>query len=80
MIDGKWNRDAVSAKHGAGIAAIGDDDLFGSDDGDDGGGSDGVALRGLKFAATSGDGNAAAAAVADFLIHLRETLDHRLFP
>lgn len=72
MIDGERNRDAVAAEHGAGVAAVRNDDLIRSDDGDHGGGSDGVALRSLELAAAGGGAAGAvssAAAATDFLVH-----------
>lgn len=50
VINGERDSDAVSAKHSAGVAAVRDNDLLRSHDGDHGGGSNGVALRSLGVA------------------------------
>lgn len=55
MVGGEGNRDAVPAKYGTGIPAVGDDDLLRRDNGNDGGSSDGVALRSPEFATAIGD-------------------------
>lgn len=82
MIDGKRNGDAVPAEDSAGVATIRDDYLVGSDNGDDGGRADGVALWSLELAAAGVDAvaSSAAAPVADILIHFRKALEHRLLP
>ena len=79
MIGGERNSGASPAKNGAGVAAIGDDDLFRSDHRHDGGGSDGVALRSLKLASAFGTLKGSVPGL-DLLVHFREASLHGVLP
>lgn len=79
MIGGKGDGDAVTAENSAGVTAVGHDDFLGRDDGNDGGGSDGVAVRSLKLASTS-DSLAATVPTLHFVVHASETLLHSVLP
>lgn len=54
VIMGEGDRFAVAAEDGPGIAAVGHDELVGGQKSNYSGGSDRVALRGLKFTPTTG--------------------------
>lgn len=79
MIGGKRDGDAVSAKHGAGIAAIRDDNFLRGDDSNDRRRSNGVALRSLKLApAIRALSNQVS--FLDLIVHLHEASLHRALP
>lgn len=79
VVGGEGDGDAFPAEDGTGIATVGDNNLVRSDDGDDGGGADGVALWSLELAAAFG-GSDTTAKLLDFPVHPCETPFHSLFP
>lgn len=79
VIGRERNWPAIAAKHGSGIAAVGDDDLIRRDDGDDRRRSHGVALRRLELAPASGC-QTAVVPRDHLLVHAREASLHRASP
>ena len=79
VIGGERDGDAVAAEDGAGVAAVRDDDFVRRDDGDDGGGSDGVAVGSLELA-PAGEGLVALAPAINLVVHASESVLHRQLP
>lgn len=81
MIGGKRYGLALTAKDGSGVTTVSDDNLIRRDNSDNGGGSDGLALRLLKLATTVGscvDG--ALDPRGHLLVHAQEAPLHRPLP
>ena len=75
VIGGERDGYAFPAEDGAGVAAVGNDEFVRRDDGDDGGGSDGVAVGSLELA-PAGEGLVALAPAINLVVHASESILH----
>lgn len=69
------NGNSGTAENSTGVAAVGDDDFVGSEDGDDGSGSNCVAVRSLELASTV-ESLVALAPAKNLFIHASKTVMH----